>query len=427
MDRPALLHPRDEILALIDRIYRHRMTTTSGGNLSIRDGDDLWITPARVDKGSLRRTDIVCVRTDGTIDGPHKPSSELPFHQAIYEARSDLRAIVHAHPVALVAFSMIREVPNTRLFPQARFVCGEAGFAPYALPGSRQLARNIADTFAGGFNCVVLENHGVVVGGTTLSQAFQRFEAMEFAAKTVIKAQMLGTVQYLTDDQLSTAHRRRMELQPAGPELAGSREREVRRALCEFVRRGCQQRLLISTEGSFSARLSDDAFLITPSQHDRYTLDLEEIVRVRGNTCERGRFPSRATRAHQAIYQRHPDVQAIVFAHPVNATAFSVTGTELDARTIPESYIFLRDVNQVPYGLQYQDGTALAEMISLRRPAALLDHDGVVVVGSSVLDAFDRLEVLEATAEALINARQIGVVAPMSHAVIEELNVKFGM
>jgi L-fuculose-phosphate aldolase len=427
MDHRSLLHPRDEILTLIDRIYRHRMTTTSGGNLSIRDGEDVWITPARVDKGTLRRTDIVCIRGDGTAEGQHRPSSELPFHQAIYAARPDLRAIVHAHPVALVAFSMIREVPNTRLFPQARFMCGEVGFAPYALPGSDSLARNIADTFARGHDCVVLENHGVVVGAPTLSLAFQRFEALEFAAKTIIKARLLGPVRYLTDDQLQIAQRRRLELEVAAPELASSRERELRRQLCEFVRRGCQQRLLISTEGSFSARLTEDAFLITPSQHDRYTLDLEEIVRVRGNTCERGRYPSRATPVHQAIYRQHPEIQAIVFAHPVNATAFSVTGFKIDARTIPESYIFLREVGQLPFGLQYQDGASLAELVSFRQPAALLDHDGVLVLGSSVLDAFDRLEVLEATAEALINARQLGEIAPMSAEVIRNLKTAFGI
>jgi L-fuculose-phosphate aldolase len=71
-------------MEMMSRIYRYRMTTTSGGNLSIRDSNgDIWITPARVDKGSLRRDDIVCVRPNGTTEGPHPPSSELPFHQAI--------------------------------------------------------------------------------------------------------------------------------------------------------------------------------------------------------------------------------------------------------------------------------------------------------------------------------------------------------
>ena len=138
-----LLHPRDEIMQTMDRIYRYRMTTTSGGNLSIRDSSgDIWISPARVDKGNLTRRDIVCVRNDGEIDGPHPPSSEFPFHKAIYEARPDIHAIVHAHPVALVAFSICRETPNTRLFHQAHSVCGNVGFAPYACPGTQALGKS---------------------------------------------------------------------------------------------------------------------------------------------------------------------------------------------------------------------------------------------------------------------------------------------
>src|SRR6185437_4598173 len=175
----TLIHPRDEILRTMQRIYRYRMTTTSGGNLSIRDDDgDVWMTPARVDKGSLRREDIVRVRPDGSAEGLHAPSSELPFHRAIYEARPDVRGIVHAHPVALVAFSICRRVPDTRLLPQARQVCGEVGFAPYALPGSEALGQSIARTFAVGFGCVVLENHGVVTGGASLQNAFERFETL---------------------------------------------------------------------------------------------------------------------------------------------------------------------------------------------------------------------------------------------------------
>ena len=66
-------------------------------------------------------------------------------------------------------------------------------------PGSRQLGDNIAETFRAGCDSVILENHGVVVGGESLSHAFQRFEAFEFAAKTVIKGRHLGDVRYLTE------------------------------------------------------------------------------------------------------------------------------------------------------------------------------------------------------------------------------------
>jgi L-fuculose-phosphate aldolase len=258
-----------------------------------------------------------------------------------------------------------------------------------------------------------------------LASAFQRFESLEFAGKTIIKARQLGDVRYLDAQQLETARDRRVEMQEFQPDVASANEKELRKQLRDFIRRGCRQRLLISTEGSFSARVDDESFLITPSQQDREQLDIDDFVLVRGEACEAGRVPSRATFAHQAIYRKHPDIQAIVFAHPVNSTAFSVTDSVFDARTIPESYIFLRDVARIPYGVQYQQDTQIAEFVSPNSPAAILENDGVVVAGTSVLDAFDRLEVLESTAEAVINARAIGEVAAMSESVIDELRGAF--
>ncbi|MFN7875324.1 MAG: class II aldolase/adducin family protein [Pirellula sp.] len=424
---PSLLPPRDEILQTMERIYRYRMTTTSGGNLSIRDPDGtIWITPARVDKGGLRRDDIVAVKPSGEILGNHKPSSEFPFHQAIYRARPDLNAIVHAHPVALVAFSICGQVPNTRIFHQSFFMSGKVGFAPYALPGSQQLGDNIAASFAQNCDSVVLENHGVVVGADTLDQAFQRFEAFEFTAKTILKASRTGNIRYLTDEQLNFANQRRIVSDHGDLGGVTTNEKELRAQLIQFLRRGCQQRLLISTEGSFSARLGSDEFLITPSQKDREMLRSIDLVRVRDGVHETGKSPSRACRLHAAIYAQHPEVQSIVFAHPVNATAFSITDMELDSRTIPESYIFLREVKKLPFGIQYaSDASSLASQIDINQPAALLDNDGVVVLGRSILDAFDRLEVLETTAEAIINAQSLGKISTMSEQVIDELKTAF--
>lgn len=426
MTRARFLHPRDEILRTMDRIYRYRMTTTSGGNLSVRDEEGaVWITPARLDKGSLGRNDIVCVRPDGRVEGLHRPSSEFPFHRAIYEARPDVRGIVHAHPVALVAFSAVRRVPDTRLFHQARHVCGEAGLAPYALPGSDALARSIAGSFRQGFSCVILENHGVVTAGGTLTEAFQRFETLEFTAKTAIKAGHLGPVRLLGDEQLALPLAHAAPLPPFRPGDPGTREKELRRQICDFVRRGYQQRLLISTEGSFSARLEADAFLITPYAADRAALEPEDVVLVRGGAAEEGKVPSRAARNHRAIYARHPAVGAVVNAYPVNATAFCVTGAPLETRTIPESYLLLRDVARIPFEAIFGDGSALSEAMGPDRFAALVDNDGVLVVGKDVLDAYDRLEVLESTAEALINARPLGGLAPMPEPAVEDLKRAF--
>jgi L-fuculose-phosphate aldolase len=276
-----------------------------------------------------------------------------------------------------------------------------------------------------GHQCVVLENHGVVVGGESLQEAFQRFETLEFTAKTIIKGLALGPVRYLDDEQVELPRRNAVALRPFDPPPPTSREKELRRQLRDFVRRGYRQRLLISTEGSFSARLDADAFLITPYRVDRSTVDLEDLVLVVEGAAERGKTPSRATRNHRAIYRRHPQIGAIVNAYTVNATAFSVTGVDLDTRTIPESYIFLRDVKRTPYGVHFRDPEFLAGHISPESPIVILENDGVLVAGATVLDAFDRLEVLEATAEAVINAGRLGQVAPMSDEAIEQLKAAF--
>jgi L-fuculose-phosphate aldolase len=87
--------------------------------------------------------------------------------------------------------------------------------------------------------------------------------------------------------------------------------------------------------------------------------------------------------------------------------------------------VFLRDVKRVPYGLQYHAEKQLADFVSESSPAAILENDGVIVTGRSILDTFDRLEVLESTAEALINAKSIGAVSTMPDSVIQELRTAF--
>jgi len=319
----------------------------------------------------------------------------------------------------------VRAVPDTRLFHQAWQVCGAGAFAPYELPGSEALGRAVAKGFEQA-DCVILENHGVVTAGTDLQQAFRRFETFEFTGKTIIKARLLGRdVRYLTEAEIDLARQR----QPLAGELhrgaLSSAEKELRRRLAEFVRRAYRQRLFISTQGSFSARLSDTAFVITPFRVDRGACEACDLVLVESGQAETGCAPSRAARIHDAIYRAHPKVGAIVNAYPVNATAFSVSGAELDTRTIPESYIVVRHPAVAAYGLQFTDPGAIARLIQPNRPALILENDGVLVTGGDVLDAFDRLEVLESTAEALINSRAVGSLSPMSDEVIRELEQVF--
>ena len=420
-------HPREEIVATMRRIYHYRMTTTSGGNLSIRDPDGtIWITPARVDKGALEPADVVCLEAAGARRGRHAPSSEYPFHRAIYQARPDLGAVVHAHPGALVAFSICRRLPETRVQVLAHAICGKVVYAPYACPGSEQLGRNIAGAFGAGADCVMLENHGVVIGGKDLPDAFQRFETLEFVAQTLVKAATLGEVRVLPAERLVERELPAPgELPPIPPT---ERETELREQICRFVHRAYEQRLLISTAGSLSARLDGEQFLITPRRRDRLELEPPGVVRATAAACERGKRPSRTARLHAAIYRHDPSAGAVINAQPAHTSAFAVTPAVLSTRTIPESYVVLREVGKLPHACVVAEAERIAAEVSLaRRPVLLIENEGALVVGRDVLDAFDRLEVLEATAEALVLSQPLGPLVPMPSAAIDELRRVFGV
>lgn len=424
-----LMHPVEQINVIIGRIYRSGMTTTSGGNISIRDDNgDIWITPSGVDKGSLTTKDIMCVKKDGTIVGPHKPSSEYPFHKAIFEARPELRAIIHAHPPGLVAFSIARQVPNTNIIPQARFICGEIGYAPYGCPGSEDLGKKIAKEFENPkYRAVIMENHGVVLGGTDMMDAYQRFETLEFCCRTIVSAGKLGNVNTLTDDQISGY----IDLFPKNvPPFMDvehpSDERAIRTDMVKMIRRACDQGLMISTYGTVSVRWKNDDFLITPRDVARWDITPNDLVQIKNGMAEAGKTPSRSVALHQRIYQLNPHINSIISTQPVNLMAHAVSGQKFDVRTIPESWIFLQDVPTIPFGSLYSDVEAMAQMFNNNR-VVLVANDCVVVTGDKLLNTFDYLEVAEFSANSLVMAASVGELQPMGDKEIDELRIAFNV
>jgi len=423
------MHPVEQINVIIGRIYKSGMTTTSGGNISIRDKNgDIWITPSGVDKGSLTIKDIMQVKKDGTVIGPHKPSSELPFHKAIYEARPELTAIIHAHPPALVAFSITGIVPDTKIVPQAHNICGDIGFAAYGTPGSDDLGDKIALEFRDKrYKAVIMENHGVVLGGTDLMDAYQRFETLEFCCRTLINARRLGSVNYLSDEQVSQyMHHLPSHFSHFLDTDHPSDERAIRSEMVNIIHRSCNQGLMISTYGTVSVRWKGNDFLITPSNIARWDIVPGDIVQIKNGMAEAGKTPSRSVALHQRIYQLNPHINSIICTQPVNLMAHAVSGTKFDVRTIPESWIFLQDVPSIPFGLIYNDVDSVAKMFAHNR-VILVENDSVFVTGDKLLNTFDYLEVAEFSANSLVMASSIGPLQPIGEEEIDDLRVAFNV
>lgn len=422
-----LMHPRDQITMIIDKIYRSGMTTTSGGNISVIDeSGDIWVTPSAIDKGTLRPSDIICVRKSGLIEGRHKPSSEYPFHRAIYECRPEIKAVIHAHPPALVSFSIVRQIPDTNVIPQAKHVCGPIGYAPYKLPGSEELGTVIADEFQKGFNAVIMENHGTVVGGTDLSDAFQRFETLEFCARTIIFGSIIGKPNYLKDSQIDEFESQIPHLLPEMDVVEyPSDEREIRELIKKIVHRACDQGLMISSYGTVSVRWRGNDFLITPTNVARWDIQNKDIVQIKEGKREPGKLPSRATWLHQEIYRRNPHVNSIILTQSPYLMAYSVTGEKIDVRTIPESWIFLQDIPNVPFGSHFAGATKILDVLSVNTPAIIINNDSVLVTGDKLLSTFDRLEVAEFSAKSLTMGANLGKLIPINDDQVEDLRKKF--
>ncbi|HOP10222.1 MAG TPA: class II aldolase/adducin family protein [Oscillospiraceae bacterium] len=421
------MHPADQLVMFMSRIYERGLTTTSGGNLSIRDeNNDIWITPAGIDKGTLTRADIICVKPDGTCIGPHKPSSELPFHTSVYKKRPDLNAVLHAHPPALVAFSIARKLPDMYLIPSVSKACGRIAMAKYALPGSSELGENIAKEFVDGTDIVLLENHGVCIGAEDLFAAFMKFETLEYSANLEILANKVGKPQSLTPEDIAitdTDYHRVMD--DFIPHSHSPEEQAARRDMITLIHRSYQQGLFNATHGTYSVRLSDGSFIITPFGRDRAYLQEEDLVRIKNGMKEQGKIPSRAVRFHEMIYHNNPDINAVLLAHPMHVMAFAVTDAKFDPRTIPESYILLREITKEPYESIFGMPEEASKKFSNRVPALIFQNDSVVVTGGTLLQAFDRLEVAEATAASIIGSKEIGKIVHITEKEIDDLKTAF--
>ena len=421
------IHPADQIVMFMQRVYDKKLTSMSGGNLSIRDNEgNIWITPASIDKGSLTRRDIICVRPNGDCEGPHAPSSELPFHRSVYKLRPDLNAVLHAHPPALVAFSVVRRLPELNLTPTVRYMCKNIKMAAYAIPGSQALSAEVGKVFEQGCNIALLENHGVCAGAADMLTAFQQFETLNYAAELEALATRRGEIRPLSETACQMSKTNVCsELRNVSPQPCSSEELAARRDLIALIRRSYRMGLFTAAQGTYSTRLSDGSFIITPLHADPAYLEADYLVRIQDSAKEPGKTPDADVLLHQKIYDKNPQIGAIAFAQPVHSMVFAVTDMPFDTRTIPESYILLRDVKRIPFEAAYQNLDDVAAEFDNAHPVLLVENKSVIVTGASMLQVFDRLEVMEMTAASILNAQDLGTIAHIPSDEIAALKTAF--
>jgi L-fuculose-phosphate aldolase len=191
---------RQAIASAAREIYERRLSGALDGNLSVRIGPDrLVTTPSGVHKGRLTADELVVVDLDGQTVGRSpqrhgkalRPSSEVGLHTAAYRVRSDVGAVVHAHPPLAIAFTLAGGRLSDVLVSEVVFACGTIATAPYTTPTTAQVPEVLKDYLAC-YDVVMMHRHGSVTVGPDLDTALARLDALEHTAQIYTTARLLG-------------------------------------------------------------------------------------------------------------------------------------------------------------------------------------------------------------------------------------------
>jgi L-fuculose-phosphate aldolase len=192
---------REEIVRACRKLVTAGLVVGTAGNVSVRAGDLVAVTPSGVDYGELAAGAVGVHRLDGTpVEAPLAPTSELPLHLAVYEAYPETAAVVHTHSVAATAVSTLAdELPAIHYY--VAMFGGTVRVAPYATYGTDELAANAVRALRGRTACL-LGSHGAVAAGQDLKTAHDRAAYLEWVCDVYLRAAAAGTPRLLPPGEI---------------------------------------------------------------------------------------------------------------------------------------------------------------------------------------------------------------------------------
>jgi L-fuculose-phosphate aldolase len=183
---------REELVEVSRLCYSRGYISGTEGNFSIRLADNLILTtPAGSCKGRLSCDDLVLTDINGNSLSDLKPSTELKMHLVAYHKRSDVRAVVHAHPTAAVGFTVAGVSLSQCVLPEVVCSLGHIPTAPYATPSTEEIPDSIRE-YVEKYDAVMLDHHGALTLGKDIFDAYYKLETVEHYAQTMLVAHVLG-------------------------------------------------------------------------------------------------------------------------------------------------------------------------------------------------------------------------------------------
>jgi L-fuculose-phosphate aldolase len=195
---------RKQLCDIGRRIWQQGLSPGTGGNISIRvTPEDVLISPTLTSLGFMEVEDICLIDLEGNIKtGNAKPSSEHKLHLSVYSTRSDINAVIHAHPPNASAFAVVGIEPSTYIQPETLVFLGKVPLVKYGTPSTDELSENLKPFLNKGLNNFLLQNHGVLCVGKDLIRTYFNLETLENLAKVTVIARLIGGEKEIAKDDV---------------------------------------------------------------------------------------------------------------------------------------------------------------------------------------------------------------------------------
>ena len=177
------------------RMLNSGYTVETWGNISYRDKETnlVYLTPSGMDYSKITEEDVIVCDLSGNIaEGKRKPTIEKDLHLGVYKARPEVNAIIHTHPIYSTVFSCAGEDIPLVIDEAAQTLGCAIKTAPYALPGSQELADNCVKALGTEANACLLMSHGAVCVGETMDAAFKVSTVLEVTAQIYYMVNSMG-------------------------------------------------------------------------------------------------------------------------------------------------------------------------------------------------------------------------------------------
>lgn len=219
MSGTATASARETVAAAARRLAADGLVLGTAGNVSVRTGDAVAVTPTGAELGQLDAADVALVDLDGRqLDGPLAPTSELGLHLGIHAERGD-GAVVHTHaPMATALSCVLDELPVVHY--QALALGGPVRVAPYATFGTAELAEHVRRALDGRA-AALMANHGTVAVAGAAGAAVELTRLLEWECQLYWRAAAIGTPRTLDADQQQAVFEQAAALRYGVPHAAG--------------------------------------------------------------------------------------------------------------------------------------------------------------------------------------------------------------